>query len=133
MTAKRRLAFFAYALVHGAPMIGAFTEEAIRDERVKALARTVTATVDPALGPGTRVSPAILKVTLADGQTFEQRVDYQTGSIQNPMTQAQVEEKFFTCADRAVDKASAVKIFAFLNRFDEQPSFADLWGLVKRT
>ena len=57
--AKFSLAYMvAYSLVHGAPMISAFTEEAIRDERVKAVAKTVSATVDPALGPGTRVSPA---------------------------------------------------------------------------
>ena len=69
---------------------------------MKAVAKTVSASVDPALGPGTRESPAILKVTLSDGQTFEQRVDYQTGSIKNPMTQAQIENKFRDCAAQSV-------------------------------
>jgi 2-methylcitrate dehydratase PrpD len=130
--AKFSLAYMvAYSLVHGAPMIAAFTEEAIRDERVKALAKTVSATVDPALGPGTRESPAILKVTLADGQTFEQRVDFQTGSIKNPMTQAQIENKFRDCAAQSVNADVTGKILAVLNALPARPSFDDFWPLIR--
>jgi 2-methylcitrate dehydratase PrpD len=121
----------AYSLVHGAPMIGAFTEEAIRDDKVRAVAKTVSASVDPALGPGTRESPAILKVTLSDGQTFEQRVDYQTGSIQNPMTQAQVEAKFLDCAAQSIKADVAKQILAVLNGLPARPSLADFWPLVR--
>jgi 2-methylcitrate dehydratase PrpD len=130
--AKFSLAYMvAYSLVHGAPMIAAFTEEAIRDERVKAVAKTVSASVDPALGPGTRESPAILKVTLSDGQTFEQRVDNQTGSIQNPMTQAQIENKFRDCAAQSVNAEVASKILAVLNGLPARPSFDDFWPLIR--
>ena len=130
--AKFSLAYVvAYSLVHGAPKIGVFTEEAIRDERVKALARTVSATVDPALGPGTRQSPAILKVTLANGESFEQRVDFQTGSIQKPMSQSQVEEKFLDCAAQSVSAETGRKILATLNALPRQPSLDDLWPLVR--
>lgn len=130
--AKFSLAYLvAYAFVHGTPKIGAFTEAAIGDERVKALARNVSATVDPELGPGTRVSPAILKVTLADGGTFEQRVDYQTGSIQKPMTQMQVEEKFLDCATQSVSAETARKILAMLNALPARSSLDDLWPLIR--
>jgi 2-methylcitrate dehydratase PrpD len=130
--AKFSLAYMvAYSLVHGAPMISAFTEEAIKDETVKAVAKTVSASVDPALGPGTRESPAILKVTLSDGQTFEQRVDYQTGSIQNPMTQAQIENKFRDCAAQSVKTDVATKILAVLNGLPGRPSFDDFWPLLR--
>jgi 2-methylcitrate dehydratase PrpD len=121
----------AYSLVHGAPMIAAFTEQAIKDERVKAVAKTVSASVDPALGPGTRRSPAILKVTLSDGQTFEARVDDQTGSINKPMTQAQVEAKFLDCAAQSVNADVAKKILAALNGLPARASFADFWPLVR--
>ncbi len=132
--AKFSLAYMvAYAFVHGIPKIGAFTEEAIKDERVKALARTVSATVDPSLGPGTRVSPAILKVTLANGETFEQRVDFQTGSIQKPMTQAQVEEKFLDCATQSVSAETGRKILAVLNALPARASLDDLWPLLRLT
>jgi 2-methylcitrate dehydratase PrpD len=112
-------------------MIAAFTEEALRDEQVKAVAKTVSASVDPALGPGTRESPAILKVTLSDGQTFEQRIDNQTGSIQNPMTQAQIENKFRDCAAQSVNADVASKILAVLNGLPARASLNDLWPLIR--
>src|ERR1700732_3536511 len=121
----------AYSLVHGAPRIAAFTEEAIRDERVKAVAKTVSASVDPALGPGTRESPAILKVTLSDGQTFEQRIDNQTGSIKNPMTQAQIENKFRDCAAQSVNAGVAGKILAVLNALASRPAIEDFLPLAR--
>jgi len=121
----------AYSLVHGAPMIGAFTEAAIGDEQVKAVARTVSASVDPAPGPRPRESPAILKVTLSDGQTFEQRVDHQTGSIQNPMTQAQIENKFRDCAAQSVSPEVASKILTVLNALPARRSLDDLWPLIR--
>jgi 2-methylcitrate dehydratase PrpD len=98
---------------------------------VKAVAKTVSATVDPALGPGTRESPAVLKVTLSDGQTFEQRVDHQTGSIQNPMTQAQIENKFRDCAAQSVRPEVAGKILAVLNALPSQRAFDDFWPLIR--
>src|SRR5215831_14799162 len=50
----------AYSLVNGAPRIPAFTEEALKDERVRAVARLVTAGVDPELSDAFGESPAKL-------------------------------------------------------------------------
>jgi len=122
----------AYTALYGPPMLTAFTEEAIADEAVKALARKVTVAVDPEFADILDDSPSRVTVTLADGRTVERVRYYASGTPQAPLTKEQVEEKFFSCAERAVDKASAVKIFAFLSRLDEQRSFAELWGLVKR-
>jgi 2-methylcitrate dehydratase PrpD len=71
-------------------------------------------------------------VTLSDGQTFEQRVDYQTGSIQNPMTQAQIENKFRDCAAQSVKTDVASKILAVLNGLPARPSF-DQGELIRST
>jgi hypothetical protein len=57
---------------------------------------------------------------------------YASGTPQAPLTKDQVEEKFFSCAERAVDKASATKILAFLDRIEQERSFAELWRLVQR-
>jgi 2-methylcitrate dehydratase PrpD len=70
-------------------------------------------------------------VTLSDGQTFEQRVDYQTGSIQNPMTQPQVEAKFLDCAAQSLKPDVAKQVLAALNGLPARPSFADFWPLVR--
>ena len=71
-------------------------------------------------------------VTMTDGRTVERMRYYASGTPQAPLTKEQVEEKFFSCAERAVDKSTATKLFAFLNRLDEQPSLAGLWTLLNR-
>ena len=121
----------AYTALYGPPMLKAFTEEAIHDEAVKALARKVSVAVDPELADIMDESPSRVTVTLADGGTVEKLRYYASGTVQAPFTKEQVEEKFFSCAERAVDRAAAEKIFAFLNRFEGEKSLAEFWGLVK--
>jgi 2-methylcitrate dehydratase PrpD len=122
----------AYTALYGPPMISAFTEEAIRDEKVKALARKVSVVIDPEFADVFEDSPSRVTVTLANGRTVERMRYYASGTPQVPFTKEQVEEKFFSCAERSIDKAAAVKLFAILNRFEQERSFAELWGLVKR-
>ena len=112
-------------------MLKAFTEAAIHDEAVQALARKVSVAIDPEFADILEESPARVTVTLADGRTVQKMRYYASGTPQVPLTREQVEEKFFSCAERAVDKAAATKIFAFLNRLEQEPSFAQFWGLVK--
>jgi 2-methylcitrate dehydratase PrpD len=122
----------AYSLVHGAPRIPAFTEAALKDERVKAVARLVTAGVDPELSDAFGESPAKLKITHKDGQALEQRRDYATGSKKVPMTQAQLEQKFNDCAAQAFSADVAKKILATLNTLPDRRSFDDFWPLLRR-
>jgi 2-methylcitrate dehydratase PrpD len=113
-------------------MLKAFTAAAIRDESVKALAGRVSVAIDPEFADLLEESPSRVTVTLADGRTVERTRYYASGTPQAPFTQDQLEEKFFSCAERTVDRASATKIFAFLNRIEEENSFGELWGLLKR-
>ena len=122
----------AYTALYGAPMLKAFTEKAIADERVKALAGKVSVAIDPEFAGILDESPARVTVTLADGRTVERMRYYASGTPQVPLTKEQVEEKFFSCAERAVDKTAATNLFAFLNRLEDQRSLAELWGLIKR-
>src|SRR5207302_3173368 len=113
------------------PRIPAFTEEALGDAQVKAVAAKVSASADPNLRDGLGDSPARLKITLKDGQVFEQQRDYATGSPQVPMTQAQVEDKFLDCAAQALSADAAKKILAALNALPDRPSFTDVWPLLR--
>jgi 2-methylcitrate dehydratase PrpD len=122
----------AYTALYGPPMLKAFTEEAIHDEAVKALARKVAVAVDPEFADVMDESPSRVTVALTDGRSVEKVRYYASGTVQAPFTKEQIEEKFFSCAERTVDKAAAAKIFAFLNRIEQERSFAELWGLVRR-
>ena len=77
-------------------------------------------------------SPARVTVTLGDGRTIERTRYYASGTPQAPLNKEQIEEKFFSCAQRALDKEAATTLFAFLNRLDQQRSLAPLWGLIQR-
>jgi len=122
----------AYSLVHGIPKIKAFTPEALKDPRVQAMAKLVTAGADATLPDAFGESPSILKITLKDGQTFEQRRDYATGSAKIPLTPAQLEEKFMDCATQTVSADSAKKLFAIVNTIDKQESFGEFWTLIRK-
>lgn len=121
-----------YSLVHGAPRIAAFTDKALGDDRLKALQPKITAAVDPELGPGGDDSPAKIRITMNDGQVFETRKDFSTGSIKLPMSQAQVEDKFYDCAALVMDKGRASQLLAILNALPHRDTFDDFWPLFRK-
>ncbi len=75
--------------------------------------------------------PTRLTVTLKDGSTLEQLTVYASGTKQNPMSQAQMEEKFLDCAAQAVPDDAARRILALLKALGEQQSFDEFWPLVR--
>src|SRR5262245_934356 len=124
----------AYTLVHGAPLLAAFTEEAIRDEKVRTLSRLISLTVDPEfdeyyMGAD---SPTRVTVSLANGQKLERLRFHASGSAKMPLTKTQINDKFMSCATEAVDNSVAERIFAALNTLGEQPSFDEFWPLIRR-
>jgi 2-methylcitrate dehydratase PrpD len=122
----------AYSLVHGVPKLKSFDEEAIADERVKALARKITVAIDPEFADAHEDYPTRLTVTLGDGRSLEAKVVYASGTAKYPMTPAQMEEKFFDCAAQAVSADAARKIYATLGALGEQTSFEGFWPLLTR-
>lgn len=121
----------AYTLVHGAPMLAAFTEEALRDEQVRALAAKVTLTTYQEHADVLDESPAKVTLTLKDGRKLERAKYYPSGSVQVPMTKAQIEEKFMVCATTAIKPDAAKKLFTMLSSIGEQPSSDEMWPLLK--
>ena len=59
----------AYTVLYGPPMLKAFTEEAIRDEKIKEMARKVSIAIDPEFADLLDDSPSRVTVTLTDGRT----------------------------------------------------------------
>ena len=123
----------ACSLVHGAPKLASFEPEAIGDARVKTLAGRVQVSLDPAFDSAQGDYPTRVAVTLKDGRTIEKLVVYASGTAKNPMSPAQMREKFFDCAAHAkVDQASAGKIAAIVDKLDEQPTLNELWPLLRK-
>jgi 2-methylcitrate dehydratase PrpD len=83
----------AAGFVHGGVGLGAFTESAIRDERVLALAAKVTFVIDPK-NPYPNNYTGHIKATLKDGSVIEERQPHLRGGAQEPLTRQDVTDKF---------------------------------------
>jgi 2-methylcitrate dehydratase PrpD len=121
----------AYTLVHGAPTFAAFTGEALHDEAVRSLARKVSLATYTEYADVIEDSPAKVTVTLNDGRKIERSKYYPSGTLQSPMSPAQIKAKFESCAAQAIDNSAAEKLYAMLSTIDERPSFVEFWPLLR--
>jgi 2-methylcitrate dehydratase PrpD len=79
--------------VHDAVGLGAFTESAIRDARVLALAAKVKFVIDPD-NPYPGNYTGHIRATLCDGRVIEERQPHMRGGAQEPLTRQDVTDKF---------------------------------------
>jgi hypothetical protein len=70
-------------------------------------------------------------VSFSDGSKLERLRYYASGTLQFPLTPAQIETKFMDCAAQAVNKETAGRIFAALQTLGDAPSFDGFWPLVR--
>jgi 2-methylcitrate dehydratase PrpD len=83
----------AYGFVHGGVGLDAFTEEAVRDADVLALAAKTRYVIDPD-NPYPDNFTGHIRVTLNDGTVVEERQPHFRGGAHEPLTREDVEEKF---------------------------------------
>jgi 2-methylcitrate dehydratase PrpD len=79
--------------VHGGVGLGAFTENAISDARVLALAAKVKFVIDPD-NPYPNNYTGHIRATLRDGSVVEERQPHMRGGAQEPLTRQDVIDKF---------------------------------------
>ena len=103
----------AAAFVHGNLGLDAFTDAAVADPAVCALAAKVRYQIDPT-NPYPNAYTGHIRATLADGRTVEERQPRLRGGAQAPLTRAELEEKFRLNAraggwlDAQIDAAAAL-------------------------
>jgi 2-methylcitrate dehydratase PrpD len=83
----------AAGFVLGHAGLEAFTEERVRDERLRALAAKVRYEIDPH-NPYPDEFTGHVKVKLIDGTTLEERQAHLRGGVHEPLARADLEEKF---------------------------------------
>ena len=83
----------ATGFVHGGVGLGAFTESAIRDARVLALAAKIKFVIDPD-NPYPSNYTGHIRVALKDGSVIEEHQPHMRGGAQEPLTQQDVIDKF---------------------------------------
>jgi 2-methylcitrate dehydratase PrpD len=117
----------AAGFVRGNVGLGDFSDAAVKDSAVLALAGRVRYAIDPD-NPYPRNFTGHIRATLRDGTVVEERQPYMRGGAQEPLTRADIEKKFLLnaghggwSADRA---AGALKLIAAL--FDGPVKLATL-------
>jgi len=85
----------AIALIQGAAGERQYSDQAVRDPVVVALSAKVVATVDPAIKP----QQVDMTILLSDGRELHQYIQHAIGSLEVPMTDAQLEVKFGDLAE----------------------------------
>ena len=83
----------ATAFITGGLGLDAFTDAAVTDPAVRALAAKVRYRIDPA-NPYPRAYTGHINVTLCDGSSVEERQPYLRGGANEPLPRAELEEKF---------------------------------------
>jgi 2-methylcitrate dehydratase PrpD len=83
----------ATGFVHGGVGLSAFTERAIRDAKVLALAAKVKFVIDPQ-NPYPNNYTGHIRATLKDGSVIEERQPHMRGGAQEPLTRQDVTDKF---------------------------------------
>ncbi|TMJ21359.1 MAG: MmgE/PrpD family protein [Alphaproteobacteria bacterium] len=83
----------ATGFVHGGVGLGVFTDSAIRDPRVLALAAKIKFVIDPQ-NPYPNNYTGHIRVTLKDGSVIEERQPHLRGGAKEPLTRQDVIDKF---------------------------------------
>ena len=103
----------AAGFILGHAGLDAFTEERVRDPRLRALAGKVRYEID-ANNPYPDRFTGHVRVKLKDGRVLEERQAHMRGGVEEPLTRADIEEKFrLNCAYGGWEAAKAAKFLAW--------------------
>ncbi len=73
----------------------------------------------------------IVEVELADGRTISGRADFGKGSPSNPMSDAELEGKFYECAEwGGLARGRAERVVELVWRLEELPDVRELTTLL---
>ena len=115
---ESRLSFqhaMAVALIDGAAYPIQFTDARARDAAVARLREKIDVTGDQSIAQDS----CELVVHLDDGSTHTERVDHATGTLENPMTDTQLEEKFRALTGCVLPKSGVDQLHEALDRLEQ--------------
>ena len=117
----------AVGLIDGGAFPEQYTDERVLDPAVAALRDKIRATVDASVAE----DAAEVTVTLRDGRSITESVAHATGAPENPMTDAQLEQKFRTLAHRVLSQSQADELLAALWALDTADDVTGVMALTQ--
>src|SRR2546423_655825 len=109
-----------------------FEMKKIMDPAIRAQLKKVEVVADPGIE---KVFPAlqrvVVNITTIEGQTFSKELDYSKGEPRNPLTDAEVEEKFAALADGVLSAGAQKKLNDAIWNLEKVGSGSKLMALMK--
>ena len=112
----------AVAIVAGAAGPKQFSDTLVRDPAVVALRDRVVPTVTPGIGE----AQVRAVITLKDGRRLEQSIEHVVGSVERPMSDADLDKKFRDLADGVLPAAQARRLLDLCRTVDRLPRAGEL-------
>jgi len=119
------------AAVRGKIEPGDILEDRRSDPRIRDLASRTRLVGDPAMDAWPAQAPAVVEVTTRDGRTLTARVDWAKGRRENPMTRAQLEQKFMDLATTRMPRAAAQRLMETVYGLDRLADVNDLGAQLR--
>src|SRR5437868_2172541 len=109
-----------------------FEMKKIMDPAIRAQLKKVEVVADPEIE---KVFPAlqrvVVNITTIEGRTFSRQLDYPKGDPRNPLTDAEVEEKFAAMADGVLSAGAQKKLIDAIWNLEKVGSVSKLMALMK--
>ena len=110
----------AAATIDGAGGVQQFSDESVRNPVTVSLRDRVAAVVDPDI----HEDQAGIAITLKDGRRLEKFIEHAIGSVENPMTDADLEAKFIGLADGVLPSDQVRQLLDLCWNIETLPSAA---------
>lgn len=112
----------AVAIVQGAAGERQYSDQAVLDPAVVKLRDHVVATIDPAIKP----EQVDMTITLNDGRMLHKFIEHAIGSVEVPMTDAQLEAKFLDLAKGILPDSKAKQLIQLCRDVETLASAGDI-------
>lgn len=121
----------AVAAVRGKIESADILEDRRADPRIKSLSKRVRLVGDAAMDAWPAHAPAVVEVMTRDGRTLTARVDEAKGRRQNPMTKAELEQKFMNLATTRISRSNATRLMELVYRLDRVADVGEIAALLQ--
>jgi 2-methylcitrate dehydratase PrpD len=112
----------AIALIRGQVGLQEYTDAAVREPVVIALRGKVHITTDPTV----RSDEVYMSLTTRDGHVYEKHIEHTIGSLQRPMTDADLEAKFLGLAHGVLPASQAKSLLTMCWKLESLPDVATI-------
>jgi 2-methylcitrate dehydratase PrpD len=112
----------AIALIRGQVGLAEYTDASVQDPVVVALRSKVHITTDPSV----RSDEIYMSLTTRDGHVYDKHVEHAVGSLQRPMTDADLEAKFRGLAQGVLPEQQAKELLAMCWKVESLPDITEI-------